>query len=130
MTNSTSDPDEDEGMCTHEVSDLMDQVAINISYQPGNKIAPNNLKTWPDKVYLRREKEGNSYFDLIDHANHNGGLEYLSAEKVREIQLDTVKATLEAACDEISECDFGEEFERVGSLNPQSILDSIKKEES
>jgi acetolactate synthase small subunit len=85
-----------------------------------------NTQNWPDRVYLRREKEGSSSIDLIDHTNRNGGSEYISAEKVREIQLATIQAALNSAAWEACGKITTLIRKRIWDINPESIIEQVK----
>jgi len=86
-----------------------------------------NNQNWPDRVYFHHEVDepsnwvqGFSYYPMCDTKLNNDSIEYISAEKVREIQLATIVKTLEVA--EEYRCD-GRKFK---TINLESIIKQVK----
>ena len=98
--------------------------------------ATDNLKTWPEKFmftieilgkqpdhipdYKLSEEIGNTVF--VDSDHKLPVVEYIRSDKVKELQLATVQATLDKCNKEILAFDIDFDY-----LCPQQILDSLEK---
>jgi hypothetical protein len=88
-----------------------------------------NNQNWPDRVYFHHEVDepsnwvqGFSYYPMCDTKLNNDSIEYISAEKVREIQLAAVKATLEFAYNESENSG-----QNIMDIDPESIIEQVGK---
>ena len=101
----------------------------------------SNNQNWPDRVYAYTRNWGRAdtagrFMGFInvelsrkeDLPPNFPAVEYISAEKVREIQLTTVKATLEHCANIIwnNAETVGDAGSIVNNMNPESIIEQLK----
>ena len=89
-----------------------------------------NNQNWPDRVYFHHEVDepsnwvqGFSYYPMCDTKLNNDSIEYISAEKVREIQLATIVKTLEAVTENLR---YSDEDDAIETINLESIIEQVK----
>jgi hypothetical protein len=81
-----------------------------------------NNQNWPDRVYLCHSESGVG-FDVYDAVEVDGLPEYISATKVREIQLATIVKTLEAVTENLR---YSDEDDAIETINLESIIEQVK----
>jgi hypothetical protein len=102
----------------------------------------SNNQNWPDRVYLFTRHWGSNtsagkfmglknteFVHPDDEPPNFPAVEYISADKVREIQLATIVKTMEAAFESLKNycgaSDHGS-YVRMCQINPESIIEQVK----
>jgi len=96
----------------------------------------SNNQNWPDRVYAYTRNWGRAdtagrFMGFInvelsrkeDLPPNFPAVEYISAEKVREIQLATIVKTLEAVTENLR---YSDEDDAIETINLESIIEQVK----
>ena len=97
--------------------------------------AMTNNQNWPDRVYFHHEVDepsnwvqGFSYYPMCDTKLNNDSIEYISAEKVREIQLATIEHVISHCLGLIEKnrnLPEDDQFD-IDKIDPKLLLKEIK----